>query len=142
MIITYPKINPDGAEITKAIMDNKVLLYSVIVHDEHIIAEGRLVSIRQMLDAFKDDPPKTVDELVMRYGDVFYEEEYSRQDRELVEAVFDQKTGAKRSFDLTELSNESEGTTSAFAYFGMSIVDSFLKKLPETTPYGDELAFV
>ena len=144
MIITYPRINPDGAKITKAIMENKILLYSVVVNDEHIIAEGRLVSIRQMLDAFKDDPPETVDELVRRYGAEGHipPSPGGIEDRELMEAVFDQHSAANRAVRLTDIFNEYEGPVRTVASIGGSIVDTFMEKLPESTPYADELVFV
>jgi hypothetical protein len=144
MIITYPRIKPDGATITKSILDNKILLYSVIVHDEHVLAEGRLVSIRQMLDAFKDDPPETVDELVRRYGAEghAFRSPDGIEDRELMEAVFDQHSAANRAVRLTDIFNEYEGPVRTVASMGGTIVDTFMEKLPESTPYADELVFV
>ena len=154
MIITYPKINPDGDKITKEIMDNKVLLYFVVVLDEYIEAKGQVVTIRQMLDVFiYDRKPKTVGELVKKYteGYAFHPPsgtDYREMtDRELREAVFDQEIGSKRNCRLTELLNDCASDKDrreeqAFSSFATAMLDSLLHKLPETAPYAEELADV
>ena len=123
-------------------MENKILLYSVVVNDEHIVAEARLVTIQQMLIALEADPPKTVDELVKRYGADRFAESYNPKGRELIEAVFDQKTGDQRSDRLCEISNDKKGIVSTCSNLGSVLIDALLKQLPETAPYASELVDV
>jgi len=142
MIITYPKITPFGPKITNEILDNKVLFYCVIVRDEHITAEGRLASIRQMLDAFKEHPPENLEELVTHYGYMLFKEKANQKGRLFVEAFFDQHSASAQGGQLMALLNKCEGKARNYVSFGLAMISALIKPLPKKVPYAEEHAFV
>ena len=63
------------------------------------------------------------------------------EDRELMEAVFDQRGGDKHAEYFIETLQEREKSVSMFAILRASVIDTFLKQLPEMTPYSNEWTF-
>ena len=127
---------PTACKITDDILDNKVLIYTVCVNDKQVIAEGKLVTIREVVDCCdnKSDPPSSVAEAVRRYNEFQYGD-LSATGRELVEAVFDQESADHRADALNEWGNNSSGIECSFGHIGACLISALYRQLPELVDY-------
>jgi hypothetical protein len=103
MILSHSNVNETTPfEIPDTILDNKVLIYSVYCEPDHVLAEVKLVSIREMLQSpvFKGNPPSSISDLTRRY--YHFENGGTDDEREFAEAIFDQETAMTRCQDENE----------------------------------------
>ena len=135
MILSLPETGTECHKITKKILKNKVLICSVYLGEGHVIAESKLVTIREVMDcpANRSDPPPTVAEAVRRYYE--FETDGIQCEREWVEAVFDWTTAEKRIDHMFELPHDSDRPESDFANLVGSMIHELCYQLPESAPY-------
>ena len=119
-----------------ATVSNKVLFSSVYIDEDHVIAEGQLLSIREILDSLanRDNPPSTVAEAVRRYYE-FEHGRYACDSRELVEVLFDQEIAGRRIDTFSEWDGAVNGMKGRHGGLNGNLIFCLYRYLPEVVDY-------